>query len=469
LRDAFNESHQPRWLNDATMSRLFCVWIFLQCFQYEALPSLKLELGITMSPDRVIFCVIVLAYLMRIAHWGAHPRPGSTAATMLQQFMFLFGLIGGASWLIVGADVGGKNFYFLTHLFNLSLLPTAAYFLARRLQYTRAMLTEVRWFLAALGIYLGFTSVFEHFEVNSLIFPRYILDPTLGIHFGRSRGPFLDTVSNGGMLLISFLILANLSSSLKGYKRIATFFLSLMIVAAIYFTDTRAIWIALAAVTAALFSLRTKMRQTAAMVTLTIVFGFLTGAAGKFSAYESTLFSRRQNTVDYRVDNYRITWTMFEKNPIFGIGFGRFRQEWANYFDRSESLTRDLFDGNHTTLLGILAELGLIGFSAFAAIILCSATLVMTAYRNLSDDRWAFERGFVVIAIGALVSFVLLGVTNDLRSAPIVNVSAFWLIGIASSIHSDYLASSSARRWKGITRLFAPRRAQHGSVFEALK
>ena len=451
--------------NDATMVRLFCVWVFLQCFQYEALPSLKWEVGITMSPDRVIFCLMLFAYARRVAHSRVRPRPAILAATLLEQFMLLFALVGAVSWLVVGADFGAKNFYYLTLLFNLSFLPTAGYFIARRLQYTRAMLQEIRLFLAALGVYLGFTSVFEHFGVSSLVFPKYILDPGVGIHFGRSRGPFLDTIGNGGMLLVSFLLLAYLSSSLRGVRRVVTFLLTLIVVLGIYFTDTRAIWLGLAAIAGTLFSLRTTMRRTSAMVGCAILFGFLSGVAGKFSAYEETLFSRRQNTVDYRLDNYQITWRMFEKNPLFGIGFGRFRQEWPNYFDKVDARTRDLIDGNHTTLLGILAELGITGFAIFAAIIVCSAIVCIAAYRQLNEDRWTFERGFVVIGLCALMSCFILGLTNDLRSAAIVNVSAFWLVGIASGIHSGYLASKSVRSWKGTQRLFAATRVGHGSVF----
>jgi O-antigen ligase len=451
---------------DANMVRLFCAWVFLQCFQYTAVPSLEWEVGVTMSPDRVMFCVILFAYARRMSRTRPVSRPGTIAATMLEWFMLLFAFIGTASWLVVGADAAGTKFYFLTLLFNLSFLPTAAYFIARRLQYTRAILKEIRLFLAALGVYLGVTAVCEHFGVAVLVFPKYILDPKVGIQFGRSRGPFLDTIGDGGMLLVSFLFLTYLSSSLKGFKRAVTSFLTLLVVLGIYFTDTRAIWLGLAAIVATLFTLRTTMRRTAAMVGCAILLGFFSGVGGKFSAYEETLFSRRQNTVDYRLDNYEIAWRMFEKNPVFGIGFGRFRYEWANYFDRVDARTRDLIDGNHITLLGILAELGIIGFAVFVAILAFSALVCITAYRQLSEDSWTFERGFVVLGTSAFMSFFILGLTNDLRSAAIVSVSAFWLVGIATSIHSSYLASNSARR-SGTQRLFAPRGVEHASVFSA--
>jgi O-antigen ligase len=386
---------------------------------------------------------------------------------MLELFMLLFAFIGTVSWLVAGADAGGTSFYTLTHLFNLSFLPAASYFVARRLQYTQAMLREILLFLAALGAYLGFTSLFEHFGVTSLVFPRYILDPTVGIHFGRSRGPFVDTISNGGMLVVCFLALAFLSSSLTGLKRLLTLFLTLLMVPAVYFTETRAVWLGIAGVTAVILILRTTMRRTAVMVGCAMLIGYLSGAAGKFSAYGTTLFSRRQNTVDYRVANSEITWRMFEKNPFFGIGFGRFKAEWTNYFDRDtdSALTRDLSDGNHTTFLGILAELGIAGFSSFVAILACALMLCISAYRHLRHDRWGFERAFVVVALGTLISLFILGLSNDLRSAPIVNVIAFWFAGIISSIRSGYLPSHSDRTWKGTRRLVSPRHSRRRSVF----
>ncbi len=450
--------------NDATVVRLFCVWVFLLCFQYQPVPMLQWNLGISMTPDRLAVGLLLIAYARRTAHTIARPGSGTMAAVMLEPFMLLFALVGTVSWLVSGADAGNDKFRWLTTLFSLSFLPTVSYFVARRLQYTRAMLKEILLFLAALGVYLSFTSVCEHYEATSLVFPKYILDPTVGIQFGRSRGPFLDTIGNGGMLLVSFLVFTCLSSSLTGFKRALTILLTLFVVPAIYFTETRMIWLGLAAVTAILLSLRTTMRRTAVIVGCATLIGFLSGIGGKFSPYENTLFARRQDTVENRIDNYEITWAMFKKNPVFGIGYGRFRSEWSNYFDEETALTT-WNDGNHSTIMGILAELGIIGFTTFVAILACSVMVCITAYRHLREDRWEVERRFVVVGLCAVISFFLLGLTNDLRSVAIVNVSAFWFVGIVSSIHSGYLASMGARRWRGTQPVVTPKGAQRGSVF----
>src|SRR3712207_9200411 len=51
--------------------------------------------------------------------------------------------------------------------------------------------------LTATGAYLGLIALFETVHLNSLVWPRYILDPNVGIHLGRARGPFAEAGANG--------------------------------------------------------------------------------------------------------------------------------------------------------------------------------------------------------------------------------------------------------------------------------
>ena len=41
--------------------------------------------------------------------------------------------------------------------------------------------------IVAMGVYLSCTAMLEAGHVWSFVFPRYIADPNLGIHFGRAR------------------------------------------------------------------------------------------------------------------------------------------------------------------------------------------------------------------------------------------------------------------------------------------
>src|SRR5205085_1804298 len=56
--------------------------------------------------------------------------------------------------------------------------------------------------LVGMGAYLGLTTLFETVHLNALVFPRYILNPNIGTHFGRGRGPFVEAVTNGTALFV---------------------------------------------------------------------------------------------------------------------------------------------------------------------------------------------------------------------------------------------------------------------------
>ena len=161
---------------DALIVRLFCAWMFLQCFFYQALPSLRLNVGVSLTPDRLVLMAMLLAFAVRLAISRSSPKPTATAAA-LGRVIVLFGLINLTSWWISGADANRPTFANLTQLFNLAFFPALSYFVARRLGTRKSMLRQLLGFFAALGVYLSVTSIAEHFQINALVFPKYILDP----------------------------------------------------------------------------------------------------------------------------------------------------------------------------------------------------------------------------------------------------------------------------------------------------
>ena len=59
---------------------------------------------------------------------------------------------------------------------------------------------KVFMFFAVIGLYLHVTAIFEHFQLRSLVFPKYIMNSNIGIHWGRARGPFLSGSINGAVM-----------------------------------------------------------------------------------------------------------------------------------------------------------------------------------------------------------------------------------------------------------------------------
>jgi len=318
-----------------------------------------------------------------------------------------------------------------------------AFFVARRLRYDRVMLKRLVTFFAVLGVYLSVTAFAEHYHLDALVYPKYILDYVVGTHQGRSRGPFVDTIANGGILVMAYMAWSWLAVSFSGAKRYAALAMALSIVPAVYFTETRSVWLSLSVVTGMMLFLRTGHRRTAAFVISVLAFAFVLGVGSKFSAFDETLFSRRQNTVDYRIDNYTFAWNAFKENPLFGLGYGHFQYQWSAYADLENSRHGiGLDDGNHSTFFGILADLGLSGAIPFLLLITFAALLCRAAYKRVSHPDATVERQFVVLSIGMLLVWITLGLTSDLKAVPVVNITAFWFLGVASSIETAWRRSA---------------------------
>ena len=63
--------------------------------------------------------------------------------------------------------------------------------------------------------YLAFIAVAFLVDARSLIFPRFILDESIGFHADRARGPFLQAVANGVSLNILGILVLALSQKRK--------------------------------------------------------------------------------------------------------------------------------------------------------------------------------------------------------------------------------------------------------------
>jgi len=90
--------------------------------------------------------------------------------------------------------------------------------------------------------YLVFIAIAFLADARSLIFPRFILDESLGFHADRARGPFLQAVANGVSLNMLGILVIALSQERKAVVRLLWLVLPLAVLA----TMTRAVWISFA-------------------------------------------------------------------------------------------------------------------------------------------------------------------------------------------------------------------------------
>ena len=122
------------------------------------------------------------------------------------------------------------------------IVPFALFHLSAIIFRDERRLELFEVFALAVLAYLCFTSIAFLVGAKSLIFPRFILDESLGYHADRARGPLLQAVANGVSLnLLGLLALhAILRRRIRGLKA-AILLASLPL--AILATMTRAVWL----------------------------------------------------------------------------------------------------------------------------------------------------------------------------------------------------------------------------------
>ena len=208
--------------------------------------------------------------------------------------------------------------------------------------------------------YLVITAIAFFADARSLIFPRFILDESLGIHADRARGPFLQAVANG----MSLNILGILAIALAQKQRKVVLLIWLALPVAVLATMTRAVWIAFAVSTIALgfrLGVRRFRRACVGLALAGLVVGlaiFLTANSLAKTIRERTA---ERGPVEARMAVYDAAWDMFKERPLTGWTAGGMYSELARrmpgYHLRSFYV--------HNTYLSLLTEFGVPGLALY--------------------------------------------------------------------------------------------------------
>ena len=204
--------------------------------------------------------------------------------------------------------------------------------------------------------YLVFTAVAFLADALTLIFPRFILDESLGIHADRARGPFLQAVANG----LSLNILGILAIVLAQKHRKVVLLLWLMLPLAVLATMTRAVWISFAVSTIALgFRLGVpRLRRACLGVALAgLVMGLAIGLTDDSLANTLRDRTAERGPVEARMAVYDAAWGMFQERPLTGWTAGGMYSELARRMQGYQ--LRSFYV--HNTYLSLLIEFGIPG------------------------------------------------------------------------------------------------------------
>jgi hypothetical protein len=386
---------------------LFPIWLGSMLFLYQHIsPFLNLNLGIRISPDRLLFLVILALFLKNTSG----QRHGGT----IERLMLGFAILCVLSWFVTGADSENAKFRWLNTIFQLACFPFLAYYIASNSRYSEHDFKRLLNGVMVIQSYLVFTGLAAHYHISWLVWPKYILDTTFSDQGDRLTGPFANSSMLGAALVMNLGCLCIITLYSRGSKRLYLYVLILLSCACIYFTSTRTVWLGLFAMLLIFYFSRAGLRKPARLIGVLLVAVAVTGVGSKLSIYQKSLFSRRQNTVEYRRINLQAGLKAFPEHPLFGIGYGGFAKlmnQNAGGLDISE---KTLSSGNENTWLGILVDLGMIGLMLYVMIFFL---LIRSNIRFLRqyDGEEPFARPLAVLALAMVVYLVINWSTGDLR------------------------------------------------------
>lgn len=408
------------------MKILIYLWLVCQVF-YTIYTTKLINIGVNISPDRVLLFLIIILYIKSILNRKIILQK----INKIELLMIFLSLVCTVSMIVSGAneDVSHGENRWLSTLFSFFFLPFFMFHIARHIYTEEKDILNLCKVIAFIGIYLGILGIFEHYRIDALVYPSYIMDPSKGLHFGRARGPFLNSGINGRLLIFGFVSSVFLFVNYKELRRILICFFLLPIIASIYFTYTRTIWLGFAGVFLPMIIYKSKARKYFVCLIILLIIGMFSGSMSKFSS-DQTLFGKRRTTIDDRLNLMNAAIEMGKAKPLFGWGYGRFNFESGRFFKEIDGVEfRGQGEGNHNTILGLFAEVGLLGTVPYLLILFLVVKNAMELYKRKAKQN-EFLRNFILVFYAAFIAYFISMQGGDVRWNMLQNSIMFLYAGI---------------------------------------
>ena len=221
--------------------------------------------------DRVVIVTGIITVLVRSFVVADAPRVQVRRVHWILGLLVVYA-VGSAAW----TNTLSQHQAAFELLDRLGVVPFLLYLVAPVAFATERQRTILLGTLAAVGAYLGATAFFEMIGPHSLVFPKFILDPALGIHDGRARGPFLEAGADGlAMFCCAVAAVMLLDRPRKRWIRWAVIAIAGLCLLGLVLTLTRQVWAGAAAgaLLASVGSRRLRRHLPAAMIAGVVVIG----------------------------------------------------------------------------------------------------------------------------------------------------------------------------------------------------
>lgn len=415
---------------------------------------------VPLTLDRIVLIGVLAAFAAQW-RWGRfEPKPFTGSDWLLAGLLGLLTVSTLTSGTpdVVAPDAGTPLWRFVISF----IIPATLYVVARQAPLARRDWLGGLAAMTVLGVYLAFTAIAEVSQQWAFVFPRYIADPALGIHFGRARGPELNSASLGIYLTVCLWCAWTLRGYVhRGWQMLLLASMPLMAFG-VFLTFTRSTWIGLLASACIVAAVELPRRWRLPTFTVAAVGGLCLAAV----AWSSVVGLKREGTageshhsVDQRKSFAYVSWQMFKDHPFLGVGFGRFYDRKLPYLsDRSRAFELESLRSlhHHNTLLGLLTETGMIGLAAFLGLLAAWGRGAWTLVRLPTTTSLPWVRSLGVLMLAVLVNYLASAVFHDLTLVPSQQWLLFFVAGLTANarFHLGNFESSVPSKIANVASIF---------------
>lgn len=314
--------------------------------------------------DRVVFLLLLAVATVRLLLRCDRVKMHSASWP-------IFGLLLLGIWGALGQPYDAKAWSVLAAQW---IVPVTMFHLGASIFRTADSQRKLEWFSIAVLLYLALTSGLWLLHLEALILPQWILNESVGIHFDRARGPFLQAVANGVCLNVLAIVAlhawdrqpATYPHGSRFPKRGALAALLLVVTPlALLATKTRAVWLAASFSAALLILFARGRRSRRAALGLVLVAAVAGSLAWVLQSRPGELTERLQerSPVEFRLDMYRAGWQMFTEKPLLGWGSDANIQP---EIERRLSSFHPEYYIFHNTFLQLAVQYGVVGVLLYA-------------------------------------------------------------------------------------------------------
>lgn len=368
------------------------------------------------SPDRLLFGASLVLLLLDREAWRQQ------RLRFRGLHVLLLGLLALVAWSASahGTLTSSAGVY---ALLDRLVMPFIAFCLAPVIFSTPARRDLLLRAMTCLGLYLGVTAVLEVIGPHALVFPSFIVDPAVGIQFGRARGPFLGSEADG-LVMVSCAFAAGVTASrFRGRWRVIALAALAACLAGCLLTLTRSVWLGLVlgvvVVGLATPRLRRLLPVALAGGAVAVILGLLLvpGLSDKVTARagnQRSLYDRQNvNAAALRA---------IDQHPLDGVGWMKFIDVGTDYVRQSPTYPiTNVHIEVHNVVLGRAAELGIPGAALWVACL--AAGPIACVFRKV---RAGDLDGWRVVALGTLCAWGVAAVSSPLPY-PLPNLLV-WLV-----------------------------------------